>query len=109
MKKPMNKIEFKPAVLQATHDGFNSMPSREDIAGDIAAVCPARKRTEYADVFSVNGQKLDYWKNREDTIVIRAFSLQHALDLATEAHRWGVDECDYIKVGREIFIRLWWD
>ena len=62
----------------------------------------------------------DYWKNEEDTLVIALDpedvwrfgadrSLEFACGLSKFVKECGSDEFDFMKAGRFIVLRFWWD
>ena len=90
--------------LKTDIDGFNDMPSRQEILEVIAS---ADVEVEYVDRLDV-----DYWINNYDTIVIRineAMSKENIIKTILIFSRLNPDEVQYHKVEQDYVVRFWWD
>lgn len=92
------------AELKATEDGFNSMPTKRQIA-ELIKNCDL-------EVVDIDPALKEYWQNAEDTVVVMLPENQDTYSAVLTAIKLGQcleDEIHAIKKDGRIIIRMWWD
>ena len=94
-------MKAKKSEVKMDPEGFNNMPNQEE------AKAWLEKRMMDLNAYDIEG--IDYWKNESDTLVIKVSGEIECLLAGQFARDMQADEFHFRKVGKEFFVRMWWD
>lgn len=98
-------MNYQPAKLKVTEQGFNNMPAQENIIDALSQM----GEIEFVDV-----PEKSYWQNEDDTVVVKIKNNGSGIAVASRIVKLlrsiNPDEVDTIILDdARVIMRLWWD
>lgn len=98
-------MNYQPAKLKITEEGFNDMPAKENIIDALSQM----GEIEFVDV-----AEKSYWQNEDDTVVVKIKNNGSGIAVASRIVKLlrsiNPDEVDTIILDdARVIMRLWWD